>query len=837
MAFLKEIKDRIASVRGTLKITSAMKMVASAKLHKAQQAIGNMLPYERCLHNMLLNLMESSSSDKTGTEATLSGDVSSLMTRRDVRKVAIVAFASNSSLCGAFNSNAIREAAAMIDEYRSAGLRDSDIVVYSVGRKMAEAMRKLGFPSPADFTKMSDSPSYEAASALAQELLDGFSDGRFDKVEFVYNHYKSTSSQPTTRMTYLPLSLDDMTTGSEEGNPAGVAPVLPRGRELIVEPSPEAFVRTLLPKVVSLRVFSTLLDSAAAEHAARTVAMQLATDNGDGLLQELTLEYNKGRQQKITSEILDIVGGSLQQSGSVGGALKFVAVLLVGLLPFGAFAQAKPEKVVLGDERFEMYLPLLEGKRVAVFSNQTGIVGDKVAGSKLADALSEYGGCFPAPHRFNDGRRGPARPPHRPGGRPSVRRPGFEDRSRNSLESQDIQDWAMNQPGQDSFGRPEGQPKRKARRDRSRQGAPDGRPGAPSPRIFDEISLIPFLEPSVPGGKIEYGQHVVDALLEKGVDVTAIFSPEHGFRGDADAGEHVGSSVDEKTGVEILSLYGTGSRIPGKDKTDKFDVLVVDIQDVGLRYYTYYVTMHHLMEACARDGKKVVVLDRPNPNGFYVDGPVLDMKFKSGVGWLPITTVHGMTLGELALMINGEKWLENGTCDLTVVPCLNYTHNTRYSLILPPSPNIKDMRAVYLYSSTCYFEGTVATLGRGTSFPFEAYGHPQMTGYSFSFVPKSIPGAKKPQFLEEVCYGVDLRLKPLGEIWTEKINLEYVVDAYRNLNMGDKFFGKNNFFELLAGVDWFRSMIESGSSADEISARWSSDVESFKERRAPYLLY
>lgn len=247
--------------------------------------------------------------------------------------------------------------------------------------------------------------------------------------------------------------------------------------------------------------------------------------------------------------------------------------------------------------------------------------------------------------------------------------------------------------------------------------------------------------------------------------------------------------------------------------------------------------MHHLMEACARDGKQVVILDRPNPNGFYVDGPVLDMKFKSGVGWLPITTVHGMTLGELALMINGEKWLENGTCDLTVVPCLNYTHNTRYSLILPPSPNIKDMRAVYLYSSTCYFEGTVVSLGRGTQFPFETYGHPVMTGYSFSFVPRSIPGAKSPQFLDEECHGVDLRRKPLRDIWAEKINLEYVIDAYRNLNMGDKFFGKNNFFELLAGVDWLRSMIGNGSSAAEISARWASDVENFKSRRAPYLLY
>lgn len=450
----------------------------------------------------------------------------------------------------------------------------------------------------------------------------------------------------------------------------------------------------------------------------------------------------------------------------MGHNLKFLIITIIAIsLTDVLAARTYSRRVVLGDERFEEYQPLLQGKRVAVFSNQTGIVGDKVTGSKLADALAEYGGCFPAL---------------------SVSEP---------VEATD----------QESK--------------------------------FEEISLIPFTEPSVPGGKIEYGQHIVDALIEKGVDVKAIFSPEHGFRGNADAGEHVSSSVDEKTGVEILSLYEKGSRIPSKEKTDKFDVLVIDIQDVGLRYYTYYITMHHLMEACARDGKQVVILDRPNPNGFYVDGPVLDMKFKSGVGWLPITTVHGMTLGELALMINGEKWLENGTCDLTVIPCLNYTHSTRYSLILPPSPNIKDMRAVYLYSSTCYFEGTVVSLGRGTQFPFETYGHPAMTGYSFSFVPRSIPGAKSPQFLDEECHGVDLRRKPLRDIWAEKISLEYVIDAYRNLNMGDKFFGKNNFFELLAGVDWFRSMIENGSSAAGISARWASDVENFKSRRAPYLLY
>ena len=344
MPSLKEIKGRINSISSTLAITSAMKMVAAAKLQKAQMAIQNMLPYERRLHSMLLDLMGAVNMSAPASEEgsarlvslsnqpdhTESEGAYSLMAQRQVHRVAIVAFASNSSLCGAFNSNVIREATAVINEYRASGLGDADITVYSVGRKMAEAMKKLGFPSPADFTKMSDSPSYDAASALAQELFDGFVSGRFDKVELVYNHYKSTSSQPTTRQTYLPLSLADATADIQVGKitdsasesdtnrgaePVG-APVVRQGspttEDLIVEPSKEELIVTLLPKVVRLRVFTTLLDSTAAEHAARTVAMQLATDNGNDLLQELTLEYNKGRQQKITSEILDLVGGSLQ---------------------------------------------------------------------------------------------------------------------------------------------------------------------------------------------------------------------------------------------------------------------------------------------------------------------------------------------------------------------------------------------------------------------------------------------------------------------------------------------------------------------------------------------
>ena len=226
-------------------------------------------------------------------------------------------------------------------------------------------------------------------------------------------------------------------------------------------------------------------------------------------------------------------------------------------------------------------------------------------------------------------------------------------------------------------------------------------------------------------------KHLLDILLENKFNVVAIFSPEHGFRGDADAGEHVSSSVDKKTGVPILSLYDGKSGKPSEASMRKFDILVVDIQDVGLRFYTYYASMCRLMDACAEYNRKVLILDRPNPNGHYVDGPILDMKYKSGVGWLPIPVVHGMTLGELGLMVNGERWLPaSRTCDLTVIPCKNYTHQTLYKLPIPPSPNLPNMKSIYLYPSTCYFEATPVSLGRGTDLPFQVYGHPNMTGYS-----------------------------------------------------------------------------------------------------------
>lgn len=331
-------------------------------------------------------------------------------------------------------------------------------------------------------------------------------------------------------------------------------------------------------------------------------------------------------------------------------------------------------------------------------------------------------------------------------------------------------------------------------------------------------------------------EHLVDLLVRHRVNVAGIFSPEHGFRGTADAGEHVSSSIDEKTGIPIWSLYGSGGGKPSPDQMKRFDVLLFDLQDVGLRFYTYYASMARLMDACAERGKKMVVLDRPNPNGFYVDGPILDMKHKSGVGWLPIPVVHGMTLGELALMINGEKWLPQGrACDVTVIPCENYTRQTRYELPIAPSPNLPSVQSIYLYPSTCLFEGTVMSLGRGTSSPFEVYGHPDYKGSDFSFTPRSVPGAKNPPLLDKKCYGVDLRNIPHEQIWENEFDLSYVIDAYHNLDIGQKFF--TSFFEKLVGVDYIRKDIMAGKSADEIKAKWANDVEKFKQQREPYLLY
>ena len=372
-----------------------------------------------------------------------------------------------------------------------------------------------------------------------------------------------------------------------------------------------------------------------------------------------------------------------------------------------------------------------------------------------------------------------------------------------------------------------------------------GLPGAAQSRVIPGDEQTERYFPLLEGKRIAIfsnhtgmigDKHLLDLLLENKFNVVAIFSPEHGFRGNADAGEHVSSSTDPQTGVPILSLYDGKLGKPSAASMSKFDLLIVDIQDVGLRFYTYYASMCRLMDACAEHGKQMLILDRPNPNGHYVDGPLLDMRYKSAVGWLPLPVVHGMTLGELARMVNGEGWLPEGrTCDITVIPCRNYTHQTPYRLPVPPSPNLPNMKAVYLYASLCYFEATPVSLGRGTSLPFQVYGHPEMTGYNYSFTPHSLPGAKNPPQKDKLCHGVDLSQLSEEELRHKGIDLSYLIDAYRNLNLGDRFF--TSFFEKLMGVAYVRKMIEDGRSAEEIEATWADDVARFKQQRKPYLLY
>lgn len=275
----------------------------------------------------------------------------------------------------------------------------------------------------------------------------------------------------------------------------------------------------------------------------------------------------------------------------------------------------------------------------------------------------------------------------------------------------------------------------------------------------------------LPGASADGTIHLVDLLHGRGFNVTGIFSPEHGFRGTADAGEHVGNSVDERTGIPIRSLYDGNTKRPSDEAMQSFDVLVVDMQDVGLRFYTYYITMLRMMDACAEFGRTVVVLDRPNPNGHLIDGPVLDMKYKSGVGALPIPVLHGLTMGEIARMAVGEGWSRK--CRLDVVCCRNYTHATPYGLPVAPSPNLPTQRAVYLYPSLCLFEGTVVSLGRGTDKPFEIYGHPDMKGYGFSFTPRPTAGAKHPPLEGRLCHGADLSRMPLDEARQVGLTLRY----------------------------------------------------------------
>jgi len=336
----------------------------------------------------------------------------------------------------------------------------------------------------------------------------------------------------------------------------------------------------------------------------------------------------------------------------------------------------------------------------------------------------------------------------------------------------------------------------------------------------------------------EYGKevHLVDTLLTSGVIITKIFVPEHGFRGKADAGEKVDNAVDSKTGIPLVSLYGNNKKPPVVDLKD-VDIILFDIQDVGARFYTYISTMHYVMEACAENNIPLVILDRPNPNGFYVDGPVLKPEFKSFVGMHPIPIVHGMTIGELAKMINGEKWLEGGKeCRLTIIPCEYYHHNETYKLNVKPSPNLPNMNAIYLYPSLCLFEGTIISVGRGTDKPFQIIGYPEYPVKNFEFTPKSVEGAKTPPYQDKKCYGIDLKNFERDYFLSKRsIDLSWLIGMYQKCADKEKFF--TSFFEKLAGTDELRKQIQAGKSESEIRESWNIDLKVFLEKRKKYLLY
>ncbi len=349
--------------------------------------------------------------------------------------------------------------------------------------------------------------------------------------------------------------------------------------------------------------------------------------------------------------------------------------------------------------------------------------------------------------------------------------------------------------------------------------------------------------------------HLVDTLIKSGIRIVKIFGPEHGFRGNANAGEHINNAVDKKTGIPVISLYGDHKK-PRPEDFKGVDVLVFDIQDVGVRFYTYISSLEYFLEAALENHKPLMILDRPNPNGFYVDGPVLDTDFKSFIGMQPIPVVYGMTIGEYALMLAGENWLSpeankinaynlttESTADtpfhVTVIKCKNYDHNTKYILPVNPSPNLKEMQSVYLYPSTCFFEGTVLSEGRGTDKPFQIFGHPELPKNLYAFTPKPNEGSKNSKCFYQQCYGWNLSgsnetiLKKLDG----KIQISYLMDAYRLFPGKDSFFLKNNFFNKLAGNDVLMEQIKNCVPEKEIRNSWEPKLTAFKEIRKKYLLY
>lgn len=333
------------------------------------------------------------------------------------------------------------------------------------------------------------------------------------------------------------------------------------------------------------------------------------------------------------------------------------------------------------------------------------------------------------------------------------------------------------------------------------------------------------------------GSHLVDSLLSSNIDIKKIFSPEHGFRGKADAGEYVKNYVDEKTGLPVISLYGSSKKPDLKD-LEGIDLVVFDLQDVGVRFYTYISTMHFVMEACAEMNIEMLILDRPNPNGFYVDGPILDTIYQSFVGMHPVPIVHGMTIAEYAQMINGENWLKDEMqCKLSIIPCANYTHDSLYELPVNPSPNLQNMLSVYLYPSLGFFEGTNLSVGRGTEFPFQVFGGPDLKNAEFTFIPKSINGASKyPKHRDKKCYGIDLRNVDINDLVIQKkINLEWTLFGYQNVENQEEFF--NSFFYNISGNNQLKEQIIQGMSAEKIRESWQSDLEKFKKIRKKYLIY
>ncbi|MFH1000078.1 MAG: DUF1343 domain-containing protein [Bacteroidota bacterium] len=330
--------------------------------------------------------------------------------------------------------------------------------------------------------------------------------------------------------------------------------------------------------------------------------------------------------------------------------------------------------------------------------------------------------------------------------------------------------------------------------------------------------------------------HLVDSLLNADFQICKVFAPEHGFRGNAEAGAHINNEFDAKTKLPIISLHGSSKKPEAKDLKG-IDILVFDIQDVGLRFYTYVSTLAYVMEACAENNIPLLILDRPNPNAHYIDGPVLENEFKSFVGLLPIPVVYGMTLGEMALMINGEKWLNNGIrCDVNVIPVENYTHQTLVSLPIAPSPNLPNDNAIALYSSLCFFEGTNTSIGRGTDFPFEVIAYPDYPLKDFSFVPKQIPGkSETPPFKNQICYGVDLRNLYSAENRIYKIDLQYLIDFYKSYPDKSTFF--IDYFNLLAGNNKLQAQIKAGLNESEIRESWKNDLAAFKLKRLNYLIY